>query len=435
MRSRPASSLVRGAAAVLGLALAGGAFALDWTHFRFDEGHTGFNPFEQALSPQDVPTLELAWEAQLGKLVNYSSPAVAGDLVYIASSDGRLWAWKRDGCGRSLCLKPVWRSRPMGQIIDSPTVADGIVYIGSQTNDHSNNGKLDAFDAAGCGQAECAPLWQGDAGKDAILESSPTVAEGIVYVGAFDGRLYAFDAHGCGGASSCPPLWTGRTGGSIESTPLVAGGRVYVGSDDGRLHVFDAGGCGAASCRALWTGRLGSPVFSSSPAIVDGVVYAVSQHAVSAFDADGCGAAKCEPLWQAVDKTEFFNGSPAIANGHLYVGLETGVGVFAAGGCGHRRCDREWLLFGSGFQADVISSPTVANGVVYAGRNTGQLLAWSADPCGQAVCLELWSHLFDDPLLTSSPTVVDGRIYIGGIEAQAPEDRQGRLYVFGLPGQ
>jgi outer membrane protein assembly factor BamB len=435
MHPRPIASLARILALPLGLALAGSAFALDWTHFRFDEGHTGFNPMEQTLGTDNVNQLQLAWQAQLGKLVDYSSPAVVGDLAYIASRDGRLWAFQRDGCGKSICLKPTWSSEAMGQIVDSPTVADGIVYVGSQTNDHNNNGKLDAFDAAGCGQAVCAPLWQGDAGKDAILQSSPTVADGVVYIGAFDGRLYAFDAHGCGGASLCQPLWTGRTGGSIESTPVVAGGRVYVGSDDGKLHVFDAHGCGAAKCRELWTGRLGSAVFASSPAIADGVVYVASQHALSAFDANGCGEATCEPLWQAVDKAQFFNGSPAIANGHVYVGFDTGIGVFAAGGCGHRRCEREWLLFGSGFQAAVVSSPTVANGVVYAGRNTGNLLAWQANSCGQAVCLEIWNHVFDEPVLSSSPTVVDGRVYIGGTEAQAAEDRQGRLYVFELPGQ
>jgi len=436
MRPRRLPSLVRGLAASLAIAFAAsGACARDWPHFRFDEGHTGFNPFEQALDVHSVRTLELAWQAQLGRLVDFSSPAVVGDLAYIASSDGRLWAWHREGCGQSLCLKPAWRSGSLGQIIDSPTVSGGIVYVGSQTNAHSNDGRLNAFDAGGCGHAVCAPLWQGDAGKDSVLESSPTVADGVVYVGAFDGRLYAFDAQGCGGASLCQPLWTGKTGGSIESTPVVAGGRVYVGSDDGRLHVFDAHGCGAARCRALWTGRLDSAVFSSSPAIANGIVYVVSQHAVSAFDAAGCGGERCEPLWQAVDEVQFFNGSPAVAGGHVYVGYETGVGVFAADGCGRRHCGTEWLLFGSGFQADVISSPTVANGVVYAGRNTGELLAWKAAPCGQPTCTQIWSHAFDDPLLTSSPTVVDGRVYIGGTEAQAPEDTQGRLYVFELPAR
>jgi len=129
--------------------------------FRFDDAHTGANPFEQTLGPANVRRLQLDWAGQLGDLVDYSSPAVVGGIVYIGSSDGRLWAWPRDGCGKSLCTKPLWRSVSLAQIVDSPTVVDGVVYIGSQTSPNSNDGRLNAFAAGGCGQAECAPLWQG----------------------------------------------------------------------------------------------------------------------------------------------------------------------------------------------------------------------------------------------------------------------------------
>ena len=37
---------------------------------------------------------------------------------------------------------------PFAQIIDSPTVANGVVYVGSQTSPNSNDGKLNAFAAA-----------------------------------------------------------------------------------------------------------------------------------------------------------------------------------------------------------------------------------------------------------------------------------------------
>ena len=85
------------------------------------------------------------------------------------------------------------------------------MYVGSQTSFSNNDGKLNAFTAAGCGQTVCAPLWQGLAGPQSILDSSPAVANGVVFVGAFDGKLYAFDADGCGRAT-CTPLWTGATG-------------------------------------------------------------------------------------------------------------------------------------------------------------------------------------------------------------------------------
>src|SRR5207244_11760683 len=116
-------------------------------------------------------------------------------------------------------------------------------YVGSQTSYESAAGKLNGFDAHGCGQAVCKPLWRGLAGQQSILDSSPTVAGGVVYVGAFDHRLYAFDANGCG-QRRCQPLWTGLTGGTIESTPTAVGDSILVGSDDGNLYAFPAAGCG-----------------------------------------------------------------------------------------------------------------------------------------------------------------------------------------------
>ena len=403
-----------------------------WRQFRFDARHTGFSRYEHTLTVANVPFLTLEWEAQLGQLVFSSSPAVVGGVLYIGSSDGTLWAYPADGCGQALCTSPLWQSISLWQIVDSPTVANGIVYVGSQTSFTSNDGLLNAFAADGCGAPVCAPLWQGLAGKESILNSSPAVAGGFVYVGAFDGRLYVFHADGCG-AAICPPVWTGTTAGTIESSPTIDAGVVYIGSDDGHLYAFGANGCGAAECAPLWRGPIGYPTFDSTPAIADGVVYIGSAHALSAFAADGCGAATCAPLWQAIDETQFFGGSTAVAGGRVYIGLETAVGVYSAAGCGAANCDPLWLLFGAGAQAQVESSPTVANGVVYVGRNTGQVLAWPADPCGSFTCDNIWTGFTEDQIVNSSPTVLGGKLYIGSANNLFPENQQGRVYVFTLP--
>ena len=165
------------------------------------------------------------------------------------------------------------------------------------------------------------------------------------------------------------------------------------------------------------------------------IVYTRSQHALSAFDAKGCGAKSCAPLWQAVDNTNFFNGSPAVGGGHIYIGLESGLAVYAARGCGQSLCDKLWSLFGSGAQADVVSSPTLANGVVYAGRNTGEILAWRAGSCGQQSCSEIWKQTINEPIVSSSPTVVNGKIYIGSADDSSPENISGRIYVYDLQQQ
>jgi outer membrane protein assembly factor BamB len=407
------------------------ASPIDWAQFRFDDAHTGVNPFETTITRANTPTLSLAWQAQLGNLVFGSSPTVVNGVVYIGSTDGTLWAYPADGCGAHFCDAPLWQSTNLAQIVDTPTVANGSVYVGSQTSFDSAAGKLNVFDADGCGKLFCKPKWQGLAGSQSILESSPTVSNGVVYVGAFDGKLYAFDANGCG-ARRCKPLWTGRTGGSIESTPTMDGDSVLVGSDDGNLYAFPAAGCGQRRCRPTWTGPIGYAVFESTPAIANGRVYIGSQHSVAVFQAGGCGQKTCQPLWQYQHQGEqsFFGGSPAVANGKVYIGVESELGVFDANGCGQSVCDALYFDFGSGAQASILSSPTVVNGVVFAGRNTAEVLAWSTKPCGSFECGQIWKGMTNDSIVNSSPTVVNGTVYIGSADKFFPEDQSGRLYVW-----
>src|SRR4029453_17037661 len=119
------------------------------------------------------------------------------------------------------------------------------------------------FDAAGCGSPVCTtPLWQSP--PLSIVDSSPTVANGVVYVGSglvSPNGVYAFAAKGCG-APICEPLWYGPTEGTVDNSPAVANGVVYAaggtGFDDGKLYAFAAGGCGQRVCQPLWTAQLGA---------------------------------------------------------------------------------------------------------------------------------------------------------------------------------
>ncbi|MBV9571720.1 MAG: PQQ-binding-like beta-propeller repeat protein [Alphaproteobacteria bacterium] len=399
---------------------------IDWPHFRFDEKHDGYQRFETTLNRNNVPQLSLLWQADLqGELVYHSSPAVVNGVVYIGEDTGVLWAFPADGCGSDLCTAPLWKSTYLAQIVDSPTVVNGIVYVGSQTSFDSNDGKLNAFAAKGCGhKSECAPLWQGDAGKESILESSPVYANGVIFIGSYGGKLYAFNAEGCG-KKLCQPLWTGKMG-STNSTALVYKNVVYIGSNDGHLYAFNAEGCGKKSCNPIWTGDTHGATFDSSPAVANGIVYIGSAHALSAFDASGCGAKTCTALWQAIDDEAFFDASPAIYRGRVYLPWESQINIYDAKGCGKETCGPVAVLFGTGMQDAIASSPTIANGVVYAGRNSGEILAWNADCKG--TCDQIWSRLLDDPIVNSSPTVVNGKIYIGG----SNHGFSGRLYVLGL---
>ena len=84
--------------------------------------------------------------------------------------------------------------------------------------------------------AACAlePAWQQSVGPDPAVLSPPVTANGVVYLGTGFGReLWAFDA------ASGRPLWTsGRLDGAVYGGPTVANGRLYAGAWDGRIHAF-----------------------------------------------------------------------------------------------------------------------------------------------------------------------------------------------------
>ena len=68
-----------------------------------------------------------------------------------------------------------------------------------------------------------AVLWSYATGGS--VDSSPAVANGVVYVGSDDNSVYALNA------KTGARLWSYATGGSVESSPIVANGMVYVSSD------------------------------------------------------------------------------------------------------------------------------------------------------------------------------------------------------------
>jgi hypothetical protein len=307
------------------------------------------------------------------------------------------------GCGGTpKTCTPLWTAVPkQGEPAGpkSPVVADGIVYVGFVDT-------LYAFDAAGvtgCSGTPktCTPLWTGNTHCFNIFVSmSPAaVARGVIHVAcdAHDemfgsGRLFAFDAAGTTGCSgtpkTCEPLWSAFSG-AVDSSPAVADGLVYVNDftahgdiepATGTLRAFDAAGVSGCSgvpktCMPLWTAEIGPS--RSSPAVAKGVVYVVVDTTLSAFDAagtTGCsGTPKvCSPLWTASPGGST-SSSVAVANGVVYVhfntfGPSSSIHGFDAGGTtgcsgAPKVCSPIWTANTENFGA---SSPAVANGVVYA---------------------------------------------------------------------
>src|SRR5207245_8666961 len=110
-------------------------------------------------------------------------------------------------------------------------------------------------------------------GFDAVAVGTPAVWNGKVYIGIGD-NLDVFDANGCG-QPACGALFSIFVDGSkgeIDSSPAVANGVVFVGENWNKVFAGNANGCGNPQCRALWYGLTNGSSVNSSPAIVDGVV-------------------------------------------------------------------------------------------------------------------------------------------------------------------
>jgi hypothetical protein len=100
------------------------------------------------------------------------------------------------------------------------------------------------------------------------LGHSPTIQDGIAYVGGLDHKLYAIDA------LSGQGLWSFEAGAGFETNPLVVAGKVYAGNRDGFFYAIHADGPLAG--QLVWKFATEGPILFSA-AYKDGVVYFASQ--------------------------------------------------------------------------------------------------------------------------------------------------------------
>ena len=352
---------------------------IDWPEFGFDSCRTGFNPYEFVLSPATVGTLVVDWQYSLAPVV-FASRVVADGVLYFPGGDasGTVYAFNpRTGA-------VLWQSTIVSdeQIISTPAIADGILYVGV-LNDYT----LYALDA-GTGTV----LWSYVTGG--YVGSSPVVANGVVYFESWndDHNVYALNAR------TGAVLWTYTmtAAGILGTSPAVANGVVYVGSD--YLYALDAN-----SGELLWKYGSGFEDSNGSPAVANGVVYVGDVDGVDALNAS-TGAM----VWHS--GVTGSTSSPAVANGVVYVGSDSVYALNASTGA---------LLWQYTAGSSVGNSPTVANGVLYVGSNDDNVYALNAST--GALLWQYTAGLYVD----SSPMVANGVLYVGA--------QDGNLYAFHLP--
>jgi outer membrane protein assembly factor BamB len=275
-----------------------------------------------------------------------------------------------------------WSYSTGNYVLSSPTVADGTIYVGSKDEN------LYAFDAS-TGSTE----WSTSLGAD--VDSSPTVVNGTVYVGSDNNNVYALDA------SSGSKEWSYSTGNYVLSSPTVADGTVYVGTigTSGCLEALNA-----QDGSKKW-GYCTNDDIEGGPTVVDDTVYFTSEDDnLYALDtSDG------SQRWSSSVASGNSKSSPTVVDGTVYVG-SGGGNVYAFDTSDG---SQEWTFSTGG---EVESSPTVSDGTVYIGSDDTNVYALDASSGSKE-----WSYSTGGDVM-SSPTVANGTVYVGS--------RDNNLYAF-----
>lgn len=329
--------------------------------FRGDLAHSGVYA-----GPAIATRPTLKWTFHTGGHI-VSSPTVAGGLVYLGSDDGKLYAIDaRSGVQR-------WQFKSGARIASSPAVASGAVFF------ESYDGNLYALDAASgtlkwkfatggekrfAGRNLHGTLPRGETMPDPFdfFLSSPAVSDGNVYFGSGDGNIYALDA------STGALKWKFATGDVVHASPAIADRTLYIGSWDSWFYALDA-----TTGTLKWRFKTGEDAvihnqvgIQSSAGVADGVVYFGCRDSnLYAVDVK-----TGKQLWAFNNKGSWVISSPALQGGTVYAATsDTGLfyALDARTGAQLFSLDfRHWPMF---------SSPAIDGNFAYIGSHSGRLIA------------------------------------------------------------
>ena len=177
-----------------------------------------------------------------------TTPAVTNERIYVGTSEGRLHAIHAHDGTRAWSTGAVADdTEGRYPLASSPAVADDLVYIassppGSQSGPVGAGTGAEAGDVMALNASSGEIVWSHHARTYSFdwedefrTDPSPAVAGDTVYAGLPDGRVYALDA------DTGEERWNHLGPRSVVSSPAVVDGTVYVGSNDGNLYALDAG--------------------------------------------------------------------------------------------------------------------------------------------------------------------------------------------------
>ena len=393
-----------------------------WFQPGADAERSGSAAFEQAITPDNVARLHIAWTRTLGGTVR--APAIGPDGVDAVSGDtvvgGALTVMDPDG-GSTRWRAVLWDAA-VPYLANPPTLLDGSVYVPLRGLSPILPSATRRYDAA-TGQT-----------------LAPTRYGNTESVTARDGRLVGTSAvrlPGGGTTAATSFFVESTTGTGTWSSYLYVGGdgsvpfptSAAIGKDRfsiGQGSALEAyplakpSNCttayGIDFCPPVWSLPLtssvaGHPVLSSD----DTTVYAASgARLLVRHAADGTRA------WTG-DLGASASAAPAVAGGFVFVPTDAdGLAVFAAAGCGASTCSPLWTATVS---RTIASQPAVTGGGIVYVASGGTLTAFPAAGCGASTSASLWS-VDTHSIITGGPVPALGKVFVGTID--------GRLIAYGL---
>lgn len=342
------------------LAFCSPAFAQD-AMFRGNPQHTGVYT-----GPAVAQFSKIKWQFHTNGQV-LSSPAIADGTLYIGSNDHFLYAL--DAAIGAL----KWKFETGSRIASSPAVSAGLVFFGSFDSNFyaldASTGKLKwKFKTAGERRFSAPHLHGAEPAAETMPDpfdfylSSPVLSNGTVYFGSGDSNIYALDA------ASGTLKWKFKTGDVVHASPAISDGTLFVGSWDSYFYALDA-----ATGKEKWRFKTGEDAnihnqvgIQSSAAVSNGIVYFGCRD--SKFYA--VDAATGKQLWSLNNKGSWVISSPAVLDGKVYFATsDTGLihALDAKSGDPLFSIEnKHWPLF---------SSPAISGDTLYIGSHEGKLLA------------------------------------------------------------
>ena len=270
------------------------------------------------------------------------------------------------------------------QVTGSDDIAEGLtVYLGG-TDD-----ALYAIDGE-----NGAEVWS-FTDPTSSIESSPTVAEGIVYFGTNSGNVYAVDA------ATGDEVWKfNEPTSGVRSSPTIVDGNVYVGSVDSTLYAIDA-----ASGAEEWTFDEPSGWIDSSPVVVDETVYVGAREGFGEGAVYAIDASAGEKVWSFTDVGGEVESSVALLDGVIYAGTTAGELFALDASSGTERWSVSDLV-------GEVQSPVVFDDSVYVVTTSAEIRAYDVNDES-----ERWNEsLAGVSVSGAAPTIADETLYIVSID-------------------